>query len=126
MNEVRPTQIAAQLAARSASSSRGPADTGKAEGGKELPVPSQSEPAAKPAAQAKLDLNEAVADINRYVQKVSRDLQFSVDDDSGRTVIRVVDRESGDLIRQIPEDIFLRLARNLKNNEPIHLVNAHG
>ncbi|TQV84143.1 flagellar protein FlaG [Exilibacterium tricleocarpae] len=125
MNEVRPTQLLAQATARPASS-KGSIDTGKAQGGKELPVPSQSQPVSRPAEDVKLDLNEAVADINRYVQKVSRDLLFSVDDDSGRTVIRVVDRESGDLIRQIPEDIFLRLARNLKNNEPIHLVNAHG
>lgn len=132
MNEVRPTQLVSQLAARTASSKGSVVDTGKsssAEGsavGNALPPEQKVDDANKVKADSKMDLQDAVADINQYVQKVSRDLHFSIDDDSGRTVIRVVDRGSGDLIRQIPEDIFLRLARNLKNDEPINLVNAHG
>ena len=71
-------------------------------------------------------IEEAVSDISDYVQSIQRDLHFSVDEDSGLTVVRVRDKESGELIRQIPEDVFLNLAQKLKENQPIHLFDAHG
>jgi flagellar protein FlaG len=37
-----------------------------------------------------------------------------------------VDSESGDLIRQIPEEIFLELARKVKEHGEINLFNATG
>ncbi|MFT7387468.1 MAG: flagellar protein FlaG [Candidatus Endobugula sp.] len=72
------------------------------------------------------NIEQAVTDINEYVQSVLRDLHFSVDEDSGQTVVRVRDKESGELIRQIPEDVFLSLAQNLKDNQKVHLFDAHG
>jgi flagellar protein FlaG len=61
-----------------------------------------------------------------FVQNVKRELQFSVDKDLGRTVVKVVDSESGDLIRQIPEEIFLELARKVKEQGEVNLFNATG
>jgi flagellar protein FlaG len=68
----------------------------------------------------------AVTEINQYVQSVHRDLQFFIDEDSGVTVVRVRDKETGDLIRQIPEDIFLNLAQKLKEDNTLNLINAYG
>ena len=60
-------------------------------------------------------VERAVAQLNDYVQSLQRDLRFSVDDSLGRTVVRVIDRQSQEVIRQIPNETALRLARNLKD-----------
>ncbi len=55
-------------------------------------------------------LQEAVSQINEFVQTIERDLSFSHDETSGKTVIKVVDSGSGELIRQIPSEEVLALA----------------
>ena len=62
----------------------------------------------------KRDVETAVEQMKDFAQVMSRQLQFSVDDDSGRTVVRVLDKESGDTIRQIPSEEVLALARHMK------------
>lgn len=61
------------------------------------------------------NLARTAADLNRIVQNVQRNLQFSVDDPSGATVIRVVDTVTGQTIRQIPSVEALALAEHLKS-----------
>ena len=46
-----------------------------------------------------------------------RNLQFSVDEDSGRTVIKVVDTDSEEVIRQIPPEEILNISRSLQKIE---------
>lgn len=55
----------------------------------------------------------AVADMQDYIQAAGRNLQFQVDDDSGRMVVKVTEASSGDVIRQMPSEEALRLADNL-------------
>jgi len=66
----------------------------------------------------------AVSKLNAYVQSTTRTLNFQVDDDSGKTVIKVYDRESDQLIRQIPNELALELARRLNEEEPSLLFEA--
>jgi flagellar protein FlaG len=47
-------------------------------------------------------VSQVVDDLNSLVQDLKRDLQFSVDAESGETIIRVVDSESQKTIRTIP------------------------
>lgn len=56
-------------------------------------------------------LRDKVAELNDYMQNLNRSLQFSVDEESGDTVIKVVDAETEELVRQIPSEAILR-ARN--------------
>jgi flagellar protein FlaG len=125
MNEVRSTPVTPLVStvASAASSKRLDEVKPLLAGGNELPV---SEAKPSPEEAKKVDIEQAVTEINDYVQSVQRDLHFSIDQESGLTVIRVRDKESGELIRQIPEDVFLSLAQNLKENQPIHLFDAHG
>ena len=58
-------------------------------------------------------VESAVSQISEFVQNLQRDLQFSVDEDSGRIVIKVIDSETNEVIRQIPPEDALRLARDL-------------
>jgi flagellar protein FlaG len=60
------------------------------------------------------ELQQVVAQLNDHVQQIQRDLQFSVDDSSGRTVIRVVDSQTEEVVRQIPSEEVLRISRNLQ------------
>ena len=59
------------------------------------------------------DLKQAVSKLNDYVQNIQRDLQFSIDKESGTMVVKVIDTKSEKVIRQIPNEETLRLARNL-------------
>jgi flagellar protein FlaG len=59
------------------------------------------------------DLKQAVSKLNDYVQNVQRNLQFSIDKESGATVVKVIDSKSEKVIRQIPTEETLRLARSL-------------
>ena len=80
--------------------------------GKVVPTPAPPPPAPVPGfSGAELDL--AVRHLSDYVQTLRRDLQFSVDQDSGRSIVRVVDSETGELIRQIPAEEVLAVARAL-------------
>jgi flagellar protein FlaG len=66
-------------------------------------------------ASASANLEQALQDLNGYVQTVQRNLQFDIDDTSGHTIIRVVDSKTEEVIRQIPSEEVLALARHLKS-----------
>ena len=59
-------------------------------------------------------LTEAVAKLNDHLQNVQRDLHFSIDDASGRTVVRVVNTETEEVVRQIPSEEVLRISQTIK------------
>lgn len=58
-------------------------------------------------------LQNAVGVINRAMQLSSHNLKFSVDPDTRRSVVQVVDTETGDLIRQIPSKEALAIASSI-------------
>jgi flagellar protein FlaG len=60
------------------------------------------------------DVDNAVATLNDFVQVVRRDLQFSVDETSGRTVITVLDSETEEVVRQIPPERLVAAAENVQ------------
>lgn len=67
-------------------------------------------------------LKGAVSQMQDFAQVLQRELQFDLDEDSGRTVVRVIDRTSGDLIRQIPSEEVLALAKHMQ--EAIDVASA--
>ncbi len=56
---------------------------------------------------------EATNAISSFVQNVSRELKFDIDDQTGRTVITVMDQSTEQVIRQIPAEEVLALAKVL-------------
>lgn len=74
--------------------------------------------------QQKEQVQKAVAKLNDYIQSVQRDLKFNMDEESGKVVVKVVDRNTNEVVRQIPDEVALKLARDLQSNEPISLLNA--
>ncbi|MDO6823320.1 flagellar protein FlaG [Marinobacter sp. 1_MG-2023] len=69
------------------------------------------------------ELDSAVSQLNDYVQNVQRDLQFEVDNDLGQTIVRVVDQQTQEVVRQMPDEVALRLAEKLQQDEPLTLFN---
>ena len=59
------------------------------------------------------EVEEIVEELNELAQQIERQLQFSVDEDSGRPVIRVIDTETEKVIRSIPPEEILTLRRRL-------------
>ncbi len=80
--------------------------------GQALPVEGNKQPQL---VEQSADIREAVSEINDFVQNVHRDLSFNLDEASGRTVIKVINRDSGDLIRQIPTVEVLAIASHLRD-----------
>lgn len=72
------------------------------------------------------NLQVAVSQINDYVQNLQRNLQFTVDEESGKDVVTVIDSESKEVIRQLPSEEALALARRLAANkdEGIQLIST--
>lgn len=69
---------------------------------------------APPQAAAPETVQVAISRLNTYVQNQRRDLQFQVDDDSGEVVVKVVDPETQEVIRQIPSEEAVALAKALR------------
>lgn len=58
-------------------------------------------------------VNQAVQTINKSMQLLSRSLEFSVDADSNRTIVKVIDQQTKELVRQMPSQEALEIAKAL-------------
>ena len=76
------------------------------------PLPhSKPKQKAEPEIKISQDLLHEVENEIQMMRNVG--IQFSVHEPTGRTIIRVVDKETEDLIREIPPEEFLDLAAKL-------------
>jgi flagellar protein FlaG len=64
--------------------------------------------------ETRRELQEATEHLNQQMRRNSRDLRFSVDDVANKVVVTVKNRE-GEVVRQIPNEVALRVAHNLDN-----------
>jgi flagellar protein FlaG len=78
--------------------------------------PQQPSPAQQ-TEQSAQDLAQATRDISQYIQSVSRSLQISVDEDLGSTVITVLNADTEEVVRQIPSEEVLQIARFLAEQQ---------
>lgn len=90
------------------SSSRPAASAGRSE-----PARSLGEDATAVAPLDPDDVEDAVERINENAQMVSRDLEFSVSDESGRIIVTVRDSNTEEVIRQIPPEKLMAVAESL-------------
>ena len=90
--------------------------------GPELPVvgprpnsgQSETNPLDEAARQADRDrLQSAVDQIAQHVGQKPGSLQFSVDEELGRVIVKIVDTETQDVIKQIPSEEAVALAKSL-------------
>ncbi len=128
MNELRMNMMDKVTATTSSSADSARSQTVKSSVTKVQPVvASGKDVPLQPKEVVEVDrerVQDAVSRINEYVQQTERTLDFQLDEDSGKTVIRVYDRQSDELIRQIPSELALELAQKLNDEEPSLLFSA--
>ncbi|MFJ4457758.1 flagellar protein FlaG [Pseudomonas sp. NPDC089392] len=78
-------------------------------------APAKVQAVAAPEKQphSREDLEKAVGEIRDFVQSSQRQLDFSIDDSTGRVVVKVIATQSGEVIRQLPSELALKLAQSL-------------
>jgi flagellar protein FlaG len=77
-------------------------------------APASATPIEQAAAlPSEAQLKDAVSNINKSLQALSQDLVFSIDSDSNRTIVKVVDQKTNEVIRQIPSPEALEIAKAL-------------
>ena len=83
--------------------------------GKEVPSQAVSTP-EKSTPEKKDEIAKAVEQLSSHVQNLNRDLLFSVEEELGlgRTVVKVLDSETKEVIRQIPAEEVLKIAKQLQ------------
>ena len=89
----------------------------KMKGGPELATPQSKEKTETVKAEQAVttdELGEAVENINQFVNSQGRTLNFSVDEESGKPVVKVIDFETKEVIRQIPSEEVLTMAKAIK------------
>lgn len=70
-----------------------------------------SAPAQQPVSQEAVAA--AVQSANAYVQSISSRLQFSLDQDSGRTIVKMIDTETEEVLRQFPSEEMLAISKSI-------------
>lgn len=58
-------------------------------------------------------VKKAVEDINKSLQSLSQGLEFSIDTDTKQTVVKVIDHQTKEVIRQMPSVEALQIAKSL-------------
>ena len=84
-------------------------------------APSQAEERPAIDVATREQVKAAVEQIDSYLKASRRELQFQVDEESGQVIVRVRDAATGEVIRQIPGEEALRVARALQENGAVFL-----
>ena len=75
---------------------------------KSLPITStDSEPVSDEKVQ------QAVDQIQNFTDNVAKNLKFSIDEDTGKTVVKLLDTQTQEVIRQFPTEEAISIARTL-------------
>lgn len=103
------TQVLALTAVQTAAAN--PPHAAASAAARAAPAPA---PAPVPeASDADRDVPEAVNAANRAMAMESTRLRFDIDSSNDRMIVRIVDGETGQILRQLPSEEMLALARRL-------------
>ncbi len=101
------------------------------------PVAGAAEPAIAPAiapaispavegqaVEAASDIRRAIGELTEVLRTTSIGLRFEIDEVTNRVVTKVIDKETGELIRQMPTEEVLRFARALDRLQGVFVRQA--
>jgi flagellar protein FlaG len=61
------------------------------------------------------DIKSAVETLNSTMKKIPTSLAFSIDSASNRVVVQVTNEDTGEVVRTLPGEAVLQVARNLES-----------
>ena len=67
------------------------------------------------ADEIRKNLQDAIKQLNEQVQKTQQNLAFRVDEAADRFVVTVKNTHTGEVVRQIPDDVVLKIAHNIND-----------
>lgn len=79
--------------------------------------------ARESAATTRERIEEAAERIKEFVQPINDSIQFSVDEDSGRIVVKVIDLQTKEILRQVPSEEALNIANALDRLQGLLIQN---
>lgn len=105
--------------ANTAQTSPAPVEKGTSGTPPPAPIKPSADPVAVPSSSVQqpgsapslAQLAEAVKEINTKLQARSQNIEFSVDSDNQRTIVKVVDQSTNEILRQIPSEEVLEIAK---------------
>lgn len=68
-------------------------------------------------------LSDALSRVREFVQPINDSIQFTLDEDTGRTVVKVVDVQTQQILRQIPSEEMLQIAKALDKLQGLLIQN---
>lgn len=74
-------------------------------------VTNEAAKSAKPYTRDQLD--QAVSTINKTMQATSQNLEFSVDSDTRDVVVKVIDQQTKQVLRQIPSEEAIEISKSI-------------
>jgi flagellar protein FlaG len=69
------------------------------------------------------DVKQAVAEVNAILKSMNHHLQFSIDDKTNTVIVKLIDGETGEVLRQIPPEEIVRLRSYYRDQQGL-LVNT--
>jgi flagellar protein FlaG len=103
---VHPVPVVAEKPAVAPQAVSAPAAASKADTDNSKDSHSKDDPEA---------LKVAVQEIEKFVQSVRRNLEFSIDEASGKVIVKVIASETGEVVRQLPSAEALKIADSLQS-----------
>jgi len=76
----------------------------------------------KESVMSKEAVAKAAAQIQNFVKEMGRNLSFTIDETTGYNVVRVMNPETNEVIRQLPSEELLKIARSMEQLNSV-LVN---
>ncbi len=61
-------------------------------------------------------LDNVVSKLNYFVEQQKRDIRFSVDEDTNKTIVKLLDA-NGDVLKQIPSEEVLAILKSIEQNK---------
>jgi len=105
----------ASAAASQAATQAAPKQAAQAAAPVAKPNPPQKVDLGYDPKQERAKLQQAVDQLNSQMKDKNRDLSFNLDERINRTIITVKKLDTGELVRQIPSEDFVKLAHSLED-----------
>ncbi len=118
-NAVKPGLFVAETKAPDASLNAGAAAVSKV-----ASVPLPKSDVVESSKDLKDAAESAMRDIQHFISSQARSVRISKDETSGHMIVQLVDPDTGEVIRTLPSEELLRLARSFEmlGNKMVHQV----